>query len=89
MLRMHANGMRGDADETPRLSGNQERSNAKGGDARQIWQRQGARHRLARFRGRFGWPQLRRNYTLCRAQIALRDATARSLAMAQQKKLSN
>jgi hypothetical protein len=85
---MDADGMRGNADETPRLSGTQKRSYAKGGNAREIRQRQGTRHRLARFRGRIGCP-LRWNYTFRRAQIALRDATARSLAKAQQTKLSN
>lgn len=85
---MDADGMRRDAHETPRISGTQERSNSEGGNARQIRQRQGTWHRLARFRGRFGGP-LRWNYTLRRAQIALRDATARSLAKAQQTKLSN
>jgi hypothetical protein len=54
-----ADGMRGNADETPRVSGTQERSYPKGGNALQIRQRQGTRHRLARFRDRFGWPQLR------------------------------
>jgi hypothetical protein len=58
---MDADGMRGHPDETPRLSWTQERSYSKGGDAREIRQRQGTRHRLARFRGRFGWPQFRWN----------------------------
>ena len=58
---MDADGMRWNADETPRLSGTQKRSYAKGGNARQIRQRQGTRHCLARFRGRLGWPQLRWN----------------------------
>jgi hypothetical protein len=61
VFRMDADGMRGNADETPRLSGTQKRSYAKGGNAGEIRQRQGTRHRLARFRGRFGWPQLRWN----------------------------
>lgn len=89
VFRMDADGMRGDAHETPRISGTQERSNPEGGNARQIRQRQRTRQRLAKFRGRLGWPQLRWNNTLRRAQIALRDATARSLAKAQQTKLSN
>jgi hypothetical protein len=59
VFRMDADGMRGNADETPRLSGTQKRSYAKCRNAREIRQRKGTRHRLARFRGRFGWPQFR------------------------------
>ncbi len=59
LFRMDADGMRGNTHEAPRLSGSQKRSYAKCRNAREIRQRKGTRHRLARFRGRFGWPQLR------------------------------
>lgn len=84
MLRMHTNGVRRHADETPRLGRRQKRRHAQRRNARHIrdWLRPWGR--FFSFCGRFDWPRFERNYALRCAHIALRDATTLSVAMARQ-----
>src|SRR5260370_35753037 len=89
MFRMNPNGVRGHADETPRLRRDQKRRHAKRRDPRRYRQRLQPQRRLVRFRCWLGLTRFKWNCAIRRAHIALRDATSLSLAMARQTKLSN
>jgi hypothetical protein len=89
MFRMHANGVRGHADETPRLQRDQKRRHAKRRNPRRYRQRLQPQHSLARFRRWLGRPRLKCSCAIRRTHLALEDATSLSLAMAHQTELPN
>jgi hypothetical protein len=84
LLGVHANSVGGNTDETARLCGREKRCHAQCGKGGRGRDRLGAEDRFTRFRGGFRRPRFKWNGEFDCAHLALRDDTARSLAMAQQ-----
>src|SRR5260370_14937572 len=84
LLWMHAHGVRRHPDKAPRLRRTQKRRQAQHREARHNWHQLRSGSGSASLFDRIVWPRFKWNYALRRPHQALRDATALSLASAQQ-----